>query len=111
MRTILILALALVPALANAKPDKKIDLKPKHEKPEDPGSATHLIYETPKADAPVPSNTAKPKVTGTATCTDSVGMIYKQGDSGYAGCLRTMDVARPDQNDKRNRSVGISIGN
>jgi hypothetical protein len=47
-----------------------------------------------------------------STCTDNMGMIYKKGDSGFDGCLRTFGKAPPSAvpGNKRNNSVGISIG-
>lgn len=100
----LIFFILLLPLAAGAA-NKKINLKPQPSKLEDPGSATHLIYEAPKAsDTKVEENGAvKP------TCRDSVGMVYKKGDKGYEGCFRTMDLSQP-QDKRHSPSVGFSIG-
>jgi hypothetical protein len=106
MRVFALLVL-LMPVAAVAAPKKKLDLKPQTTKVEDPGSATHLIYEAPAKNmdkAEESTSVVKP------TCTDQMGMIYKKGDKGYSGCLRTMDLAKPA--DKRHSpSVGFTIGN
>src|SRR5688500_12493491 len=106
---LLLLALALTfsAPLPSAKSSKKIDLRPQQSKSnEDPGSATHLIYEAPKAAEKAESG--KTKITVGQTCTDQLGMIYKPGDSGYKGCLRTMDLTKPESNDQH-KSLGITI--
>lgn len=89
---------------------KKIDLKPKHEKVEDPGSATPLLYKTP---GQIQGAEAQRKgISIKATCTDSMGMVNKQGDKGYEACLRNLDKLRPEKVDEKNpNSVGITIGN
>lgn len=96
---------------------KKLQLAPPQQKAqttEDPGSATRLLYEDPRnkysltadADKKVPSGAVK------ATCTDNMGMIYKKGDSGYDGCLRTVNTQAPKLpgDNKRPSSLGITIG-
>lgn len=104
----LLLALLILTAPALAKTEKKLNLKPQNTKNEDPGSATHLLYEPIK---PIEGNSDEPKVQITQTCSDSVGMIYKKGDKGYDGCLRTKDLARPAENSRQRPSVGFTIGN
>lgn len=106
---ILFLAIAL-PLHLEAKTEKKINLKPQHGKSEDPGSATHLIYESPKNSEKASEVDGKGKIVAGQNCTDQLGMIYKKGDNGYEGCLRTMDAARPESSDQRRKSVGITIG-
>jgi hypothetical protein len=106
----LILSLSLSsPALA-----EKIDLTPsgqKNLKKGADGSATHLIFESPKKQPTGAQFKEGTKVTVTATCTDSLGMIHKKGDAGYSGCLRSLDKTLPDaQNDRRRSSVGFTIG-
>lgn len=89
----------------------KVDLAPKKQKIEDPGSATPLLYKSPQQlEALKPSGSAKAKIT--ATCTDSLGMVVKQGDKGYESCLRNLNKSKiQNANEKNPNSVGISIGN
>lgn len=116
---LLILGILQVHEFASAAEKKKhVDLTPPGQdaaNTEDPGSATRLLYEDPRnqnsltagAEKKVPSKGIK------ATCTDNMGMIYKQGDAGYAGCFRTFGKGTPPQlpgDNKRPNSVGITIG-
>jgi hypothetical protein len=110
---LVLLSLCLMPLLAQA--EKKIDLKPnatkEAKKPEDPGSATHMLYESPqKLEAETGKKSAKLKVS--STCTDGLGMVHKHGDKSYEACLRNMDKSAPTKtlNDKNRPSMGISIG-
>lgn len=108
--------LTLVSVSAFAE-QKKIDLKPEAtkgvKKAEDTGSATQLLYKSPKALEAEAKKTKKPGVAVTATCTDNQGMVHKQGDKSYDSCLRTMDKTAPSTpaSDKNRPSMGISIGN
>jgi len=124
MREITLLLLLLgavqIHSMAYAKDKKKVNLTPPGQKAaekEDPGSATRLLYEDPRNQNSITAGTdAKAGAVNakvSSTCTDNMGMIYKQGDSGYSGCLRTFGKAPPSAvpGNKRNNSVGISIGN
>ncbi|MGZ3693514.1 MAG: hypothetical protein ACXWQO_04945 [Bdellovibrionota bacterium] len=107
MNALLVFLVFSLPLHAESKPEKKLNLKPQHvSDSDDPGSATHLIYEAPKT--PEKAN-AKGKITMGQTCTDQLGMVYKPGDTGYKGCIRTMDLTKPESTDQR-KSVGITIG-
>jgi hypothetical protein len=109
MRTLLLFLAIALSLSAPAKAEKKIDLKPHQLKDaQDPGSATHLIYETPKAAEKTAKG--KSKITLGQTCTDQLGMIYKPGNTGYKGCMRTRDLTKPESSDQV-KSVGITIGN
>ena len=114
---LLMIITSVQPAVASkTKDSKKIKLAPPGQKSqtmEDPGSATRLLYEDPRnkysltagADNKQPESAFKP------TCTDSMGMIYKKGDKGYDGCLRTVNQQAPHlPGDKRSPSLGITIG-
>ncbi len=117
---LLLVILVSVPAAVASKEkstkDKKLKLAPPGQKAqttEDPGSATRLLYEDPRnkysltadADKKQPEGVIKP------TCTDSMGMVYKKGDKGYDGCLRTVNQQAPHlPGDKRPTSLGITIG-
>lgn len=102
-------------AAAKAKDTKKLKLTPPGQQAqttEDPGSATRLLFEDPrnKNSLTAGADQKGPKVTVSATCTDNMGMIYKQGDPGFEGCQRTFDRAVSPNDEKRNKSVGITIG-
>ena len=102
--------LLLFPLAAEAKTEKKINLKPpKSAQVEDPGSAEHLLRQGPTEDDKKAADARAATVTP-STCTDSSGMIHKKGDAAYAGCLRTLDLAQPPSSDQR-KSVGFTIGN
>jgi hypothetical protein len=107
-KTIFLILLSFtLPAEANAK---KIDLKPKHEKVEDPGSATPLLYKSPKDTKEAEAHRQGLKIS--ASCTDGMGMVVKQGEKGYEACLRNLDRLMPQKVDEKNpNSVGITIGN
>ena len=109
---LLTLLLCAISAFANPvkNPKGKINFRPPHEKIEDPGSATPLIYKSP---AEVKNLEQKPQESAVKTiCTDSMGMMIKKGDSGYEACVRNQDKLGPSRaNDKNPNSVGISIGN
>jgi hypothetical protein len=95
----------------NTAEAKKIDLKPKQEKVEDPGSATPLIYKAPPKDLSFEkSESGNMKIA--VTCTDSLGMVHKKGDRSYEACLRNLDKSKPEGNfnEKNPKSVGITIG-
>jgi hypothetical protein len=120
MRELVLLLLVLFAVQAHAKPkDRKQPLKlaPSGQKAattEDPGSATRLLYEDPRNQNSLTAGAEKkgPKVEVKHTCTDNMGMSYKQGDSGYDGCMRTFNTATPPApGDKRPQSLGISFGN
>ena len=102
-------------ANASDKP-KKLDLTPPGQDAadtEDPGSATRLLYEDPRNSNSLVATPEKKSLAGTRlTCTDNMGMIYKQGSPGYDGCLRTFGSGTPPQlpGDKKNKSLGITIG-
>jgi len=117
MREITLLLLLLGVLQAHAGEKKKLNLTPPGQTAvtsEDPGSATHLLYEDPRnANSITAGSEKKLPVQINSTCTDNMGMIYKQGDIGYEGCVRsfgkgTAPSARGD--DKRPNSVGITIG-
>lgn len=107
----LLFVLFLVPFFAHARTDKKVDLRPQGVvKTEDPGSATRLLYEKPKREKEEVVNGRKTKVSINATCTDQLGMIFKQGDQGYEGCLRTMNRTKPGDDKRHQPSIGITVG-
>lgn len=100
MKILLLCLLATTPALAASQ---KLNLKPPAAKAEN-GTAADLIYQTnvPKTGGGVAIS---------ATCTDSMGFVHKQGATGFEGCLRTQDKTRPETGAaSRNSSVGISFG-
>ncbi len=104
----------ILPLLVLAAPSeaaKKIDLKPKQEKVEDPGSATPLIYKTPPKDV-IQKESSDGTVKIAVTCTDNLGMVHKKGGKSYEACLRNQDKTRPESNfnEKNPKSVGITIG-
>lgn len=113
-----LIALCLLPAftLALAAEKKKVDLKPNSTKEaknaKDPGSATNLLFESPQQLQSEVGSAKKPGVAVTATCKDHLGMIHKQGDKSYEGCLRTLDKTAPAKptTDKNAPSMGITIG-
>lgn len=95
------------PAIAGAK----LDLKPKAQKLEDPGSATPLLYKSPAKTEGL-SQGAKGALRVHATCTDRFGTVVKQGDKAYEACLRNLDRSKiQNANEKNPNSVGITIGN
>jgi hypothetical protein len=110
--SLMIFTLCFSPTVSVEAKEKKIDLKPKAEKVEDPGSATHLIYKAPGKDT-----LSEEKSTGTisitATCTDNLGMVHKKTDKSYEACLRNLDKTKPENNfnEKNPKSLGITIGN
>jgi hypothetical protein len=106
MRYLLLIVLCSIPAA-----EAKVDLRPKHQKVEDPGSATPLLYKTPQqTEALKPSAKASGKIT--ASCTDRFGTVVKQGDKGYETCLRNLDRSKiQNANEKNPNSVGITFGN
>jgi hypothetical protein len=117
--TLLLLLLGIVnlEALAGAPRKKKLNLTPPGQQAatkEDPGSATRLLYEDPRNQNSLTAGSDKkmPGAQVTATCTDNMGMIYKQGATGYEGCLRTFGKGTPPglPGDKRQNSVGFTIG-
>lgn len=119
MREVLLLLLVLGTVQVNAKEiKKKLNLTPPGQKAqttEDPGSATRLLYEDPRNKNSLTAGVTEEKASNVAvksTCTDSMGMIHKQDDQGYAGCMRTLDKTGPKLpgDDKRPSSVGITIG-
>ncbi len=108
----MILTLCFSPTVTVEAKEKKIDLKPKVEKIEDPGSATPLIYKAPSKTSLAEEKT-KGAISITATCTDSLGMVHKKGDKSYEACLRNLDKTKPENNfnEKNPKSLGITIGN
>lgn len=118
MRELVLLLVVLFAVQAHAMPkDKKLKLTPPGQgasTTEDPGSATRLLYEDPRNQNSLTAGAEKKgvKVDVKHTCTDNMGMSYKQGDSGYDGCMRTFNTATPPApGDKRPQSLGISFGN
>jgi|GEM_PF-6732863 len=118
MRELVLLLVVLFTVQANAKTkDKKLKLTPPGQgaaTTEDPGSATRLLYEDPRNQNALTAGAEKkgPNVEVKHTCTDNMGMSYKQGDSGYDSCMRTFNTATPPApGDKRPQSLGISFGN
>lgn len=115
---LLLLGVLQMHALAAEKKKKPLNLKPPGQQAattEDPGSATRLLYEDPRNKNSVTADADKKglPVNAKATCTDNMGMIYKQGDAGYDGCLRAFGKGTAPQlpgDNKRPNSVGISIG-
>lgn len=114
--SMLLLFLGLLQAHAGEK-KKKIDLTPPGQdaaNTEDPGSATRLLYEDPRNKNSITAGSDKKLPGGVkGTCTDNMGMIYKQGDAGYDGCIRTFGKGTPPAlpgDNKRPKSVGITIG-
>jgi hypothetical protein len=106
-------------AYAKGKKKTNLDLTPPGQtasENEDPGSATRLLYEDPRNQNSITAGTDEKTqaLSGQvkSTCTDNMGMIYKKGAAGYDGCLRTFGKAPPSAvpGNKRNNSVGISIG-
>ncbi len=98
----------LLPDALDAR--EKIDLRPaeRAKVSEDPGSATRLIYETPK---PIPANHPEKDSRELMACTDSVGMIHQKGEPGYVTCLRYQNKAVPEATaERRGQSLGITIG-
>lgn len=110
MRTILFIVLASMPLTVQANvPKKKVDLKPRHEKVEDPGAAEPLIYKSPADTAAIKKEAGGIKIT--ASCTDQMGMVVKSSDAGYESCLKNQDKLRPHKADEKNpNSVGFTIG-
>lgn len=121
MRELILLLVVLVTVQVHAQEVKKNKLKlmppgQKAQATEDPGNATRLLYEDPRNKNSLThgvnlDGTAKGPVT--STCTDNMGMIYKKGDAGYDGCLRTFSHVQPKLpgDDKRQNAVGFTIGN
>lgn len=105
---LLIISLALFAYTPGAEA-RKVDLKPKHEKPEDPGSATPLLYKSPKEQ---PDLGAKPSgVTVNSTCTDGLGMIHKSGSASFESCIRNQNKILPNKaNESKPNSLGITFG-
>jgi hypothetical protein len=95
--------------LAAAAAHAKIDLRPKGQKIEDPGSATPLLYKAPQNG----ENATPSKLKVSATCTDSMGMVVKSTDKGYESCLRSNMNRTKVQNpsEKNPNSIGFTIGN
>jgi hypothetical protein len=120
--TLLLLCLGILQIHAYAepaqkKPQKKLNLTPPGQEAantQDPGSATRLLYEDPRNQNSLTAGSEKKlPVTVSATCTDNMGMIYKQSDAGYAGCTRTFGKGTPPKlpgDNSRQNSVGITIG-
>lgn len=102
--------LFFLPIIALAASErKKINLKPQTEKKmDDTASAEHLLYENPQM-VEKNSTSNNPKLVAKSTCTDSLGMVHKQGDSSYDSCLRNLDKTTNASSQKR-PSVGITIG-
>lgn len=105
------------PGAKKAAPKKRLNLTPPGQKAqatEDPGSATRLLYEDPRNQNSIAANTAKKggpaPVRG--TCTDNMGMIFREGDPGFEGCRRTFSVEQPrlPGDSKRSQSMGFTIG-
>ncbi|HEY8279228.1 MAG TPA: hypothetical protein VIH99_06380 [Bdellovibrionota bacterium] len=123
MRALIFCFLVLAISVAHAKPSKE-ELRKKHIKltppgqkaqtTQDPGSATRLLFEDPRnKNSPTAGADKKmPKSAVKGTCADTMGMIYKQGDTGYEGCLRTENKTRPalPGDDKHPNSIGFTIG-
>jgi hypothetical protein len=117
---LLLLLLAVLQLHAIAKtPGKKgkLNLTPPGQKAantEDPGSATRLLFEDPRNKNSLTADADKktPRLGVKATCTDNMGMIYKQGDRGYEACLRSFGKGTQPAlpGDQRPNSVGITIG-
>ena len=116
---LLVLAVLQAHALADTTKKKKkpVNLTPPGQvaaETEDPGSATRLLYEDPRNPNSLTAGSEKkvPSRAVQATCTDNMGMIYKQGDSGYDACRRTFGKGTPPRlpGDNRPNSVGITIG-
>lgn len=112
------LFLACISLAAQAAPaQKKLKLTPPGQKAqatEDPGSATRLLFEDTRNMNSVVAGADK-KTGGakiTSTCTDNMGMIYRNGDPGYEGCQRTFSMEQPKSQGDKNRpaSMGITIG-
>ena len=118
---LLLLLLVIVQVHASARSSEqkkgKLNLTPPGQKTantEDPGSATRLLYEDPRnKNSPAAGSEKKmPNSIVKATCTDNMGMIFKNGDAGYDACLRSFGKgtqALPGDN-KRPNSVGFTIG-
>ncbi len=119
---LLLVLLAVVQVRAHAstrEAKKKLDLSPPNEqsltrKDADPGSATPLLFKDPRTQ-PTPNFEEKEKkgeVAVTTTCTDSLGMIYKQGDAGFSGCRRSENRAKPTDppGARQQNTYGITIG-
>lgn len=102
MKILLLCLLVTTPALAA---NQKLNLKPPAAKAEN-GTAADLIYQT---NVPKTGGTGGAAIS--ATCTDSMGFVHKQGATGFEGCLRTQDKTRPETGAaSRKNSVGISFG-
>lgn len=98
---------------SNEQGKKKLKLAPSPGKNEDPGSATRLLYEDPRdKNSPIAGVTVEPgsKKIVKPTCTDNLGMVFKDGDKGYDGCMRTFNTQPALPETKRSSSIGITIG-
>lgn len=104
MRTFLLLAAILVatgPAVASAR---GIDLRPPARPPEDPGSATTLLYQKPD-----PARVPDRGPASASDCTDETGTIYRAGAAGFAACLRTRNLTRPERPLPGNRGDSLLL--
>lgn len=88
----------------------KVDLRPRSQKVEDPGSATPLLYKDSKElDRLKP---AEKSSAVTSTCTDSSGVTIKKGSAGYETCLNNVNKSKnTNVNEKNPNSLGFTIGN
>lgn len=96
-----ILASFAAPATAAAK---AIDLKPPARAPEDPGSATNLLYAKPD-----PSLIPGRGPASASSCTDGTGTIYRRGDAGFAACARTRALTKPEEQLPGNRGDSLLL--
>ncbi len=105
-KTIFLFVLFLLPLPVDAA---KVNLKPQQQKVEDPGSAEALLYKNPK-DLPAPAKeNSSSGLSIASTCTDSLGMIHKKGETGYEACLRNLNKTQPENKNQPN-SLGFTIG-
>ncbi len=121
MRELVLLLVVLFTVQVHAEDAKKKKIRhgnaeQKAQVTEDPGNATRLLYVDPRKNESLSheiDSDAGRKNAVTSTCTDNMGMIYKKGDKGYDGCLRTFAHPAPKLpgDDKRPNAVGITIGN
>ena len=107
------------PAHAADQKKRKLNLTPPGQdaaNTEDPGNATRLLYEDPRNKNSLTADAEKKALPSSGiknTCTDNMGMYYKQGDAGYDGCLRAFGKGTQPQlpgDNKRPNSLGFTIG-